>query len=143
MDKGFPKGGGWGGPTFGKNSQIISFFFLRAYLTSYCDYSDTKFAFRILLTAAFFKNTLITIYRDILYAEKKNGSTNHILGAEATEKSDSIWRKKYETQENRNTEYLRTSDSIWRLQVQYGAYSPKHCQFALYWLHFSFYPPQI
>ena len=55
------------------------------WLTSYCDYSDTKFAFRILLTAAFFKNTLITIYRDILYAEKKNGSTNHILGAEATE----------------------------------------------------------
>ena len=30
LDKGFPKGGG--GPTFGKNSQIISFFFLRAYL---------------------------------------------------------------------------------------------------------------
>ena len=26
LDKGFPKGGG-GGPTFGKNSQIISFFF--------------------------------------------------------------------------------------------------------------------
>ena len=52
---------------------------------TYSDYSDTKFAFRILLTAAFCKNTLITIYRDILYAEKKNGSTNHILGAEATE----------------------------------------------------------
>ena len=32
LDKGFPKGGGRGGPTFGKNSQIISFFFLRAYL---------------------------------------------------------------------------------------------------------------
>ena len=32
LDKGFPKGGGWGGgPTFGKNSQIISGFFLRAY----------------------------------------------------------------------------------------------------------------
>ena len=30
LDKGFPKGGGGrgGGPTFGKNSQIISFFFL-------------------------------------------------------------------------------------------------------------------
>ena len=28
LDKGFPKGGGLGGgPTFGKNSQIISFFF--------------------------------------------------------------------------------------------------------------------
>ena len=26
LDKGFPKGGGVGGPTFGKNSQIISFF---------------------------------------------------------------------------------------------------------------------
>ena len=56
-------------------------------LTFYCDYSDTKFAFTILLTATFFKNTLITIYRDILYAEKKNGSTNHILGAEAAEEN--------------------------------------------------------
>ena len=65
------------------------------------------------------------------------------LAQKLQKKSDSIWREKYETQENRNTEYLRTSDSIWRLQVQYGAYSPKHCQFALYWLHFSFYPPQI
>jgi len=26
--------------------------------------------------------------------------------------------------------------SIW-------AFSPKHCQFSLYWLHFCFYPPQI
>ena len=34
MDKGFPKGGGGGGgPTFGKNSQIISFFCLTAYLS--------------------------------------------------------------------------------------------------------------
>ena len=29
LDKGFPKGGG-GGPTFGKNSQIISFFFFES-----------------------------------------------------------------------------------------------------------------
>ena len=31
LEKGFPKGGGVGGPTFGKNSQIIPFFF-SAYL---------------------------------------------------------------------------------------------------------------
>ena len=30
LDKGFPKGGGGGGPTFGKNSQIISFFFFES-----------------------------------------------------------------------------------------------------------------
>ena len=28
------------------------------------------------------------------------------------------------------------------LQVQYGTFSRKHCQFPLYWLHFCFYPPQ-
>ena len=38
LDKGFPKGGG---PTFGKNSQIISFFCLAAYLNcSRCEVSS-------------------------------------------------------------------------------------------------------
>ena len=35
LDKGFPKGGLGGGPTFGKNSQIISFFFFESVPLSY------------------------------------------------------------------------------------------------------------
>ena len=84
------------------------------WLTSYCDYSDTKFAFRILLTAAFFKNTLITIYRDILYAEKKNGSTNHILGAEATEEIGLDMER--EIRNTRKQKYYSTTGH----QIRYG-----------------------
>ena len=49
MDKGFLKGGVGGGPTFGKNSQIISFFFLRAYLTIFVTKTTNLFEV-ILLT---------------------------------------------------------------------------------------------
>ena len=39
-------------------------------------------------------------------------------------------------------ELQKKSSGRW-LQLQYGTFSPKHCQFSLYWLHFCFYPPQI
>ena len=39
-------------------------------------------------------------------------------------------------------ELEKKSSGSW-LQLQYGTFSPKHCQFSLYWLHFCFYPPQI